>query len=164
MKIFILLVYKVFARALDVLNKFFNVPRLRHFREVIDVSAEEIMSGENGDSSARDGYRFRPFELRRIKHKRLVGPNKSKPYARSGHRVVCNDSALYCFGGFNPNMAVVNNDDGDASSLFQELWKYDFIRNEWTILMDPSNDLPQELASNAMTLHEDVLIVRITWT
>lgn len=166
MKIFILVVYKVFARVLDVLNKFFNVPRLRHLREVIDMSAEEIMSGEKECLSAADGsssscseYRFRPYELRRVNHKRKVGPNKSKPYARSGHRIVCSDSALYCFGGFNPNMAVVNDYDGDASSLFQELWKYDFIRNEWTILMDPSNDLPKELVSNAMILHGDLLIL-----
>lgn len=164
MKIFILLVYKVFARVLDILNRFFNVPRLRHLREIVDVSAEE-MSAENADSStslevsSRNEYCFRPFEMRRIKQKRLIGPKKSKPYARSGHRIVGNDSALYCFGGFNPNMAVVNNDDDETSSLFQELWKYDFIKNEWTLLMDPSNDLPQELASNAMILHEDVLIL-----
>lgn len=160
MRIFVLLVYKVIARVLDVLNKFFNVPRLRHLREVVDISAED-MSEENGDSVApettRSEYCFRPFEVRRIK--RLSGLKKSRPFPRSGHRIVCNDSALYCFGGFNPNMAVVNNDDDDASSLFQELWKYDLIRNEWTLLMDPSNDLPQELASNAMILHDDVLIV-----
>lgn len=163
MRIFILLVYKVFARILDVLNKFFNVPRLRHLREVVDVSAED-MSGENNNyyaaPDARDGYKFRPFEVKRIKHRGSINPGheKPRPYARSGHRIVCSDSALYCFGGFNPNMAVVNDDD-DASSLFQELWKYDLIKNKWTLIMDPSNDLPQELASNAMILHGDTLIV-----
>ncbi|XP_065077690.1 kelch domain-containing protein 10 homolog [Ochlerotatus camptorhynchus] len=160
MRIFILLVYKVFARILDVLNKFFNVPRLRHLREVVDVSAEDMSGENNSTAEAHDGYRFRPFEVKQIKHRSNTntGHEKSKPYARSGHRIVCSDSALYCFGGFNPNMAVVNDDD-DASSLFQELWKYDLLKNEWTLIMDPSNDLPQELASNAMILHGDTLIL-----
>lgn len=162
MRIFILLVYKIFALILDVLNKFFNVPRLRHLREVVDVIVED-MSGYTSSTTpeARDGYRFRPFEVKRIKHRsnNSTGHEKIRPHARSGHRVACSDSALYCFGGFNPNMASVNRDDDDASSLFQELWKYDLMKNEWTLIMDPSNDLPQELASNAMILHGDTLIL-----
>lgn len=55
-------------------------------------------------------------------------------------------------------MAVVNEDD-EASCLFQEVWKYDIIRKEWALLMGPDNDLPQELASNAMILQGDTLVV-----
>ncbi|XP_055629273.1 kelch domain-containing protein 10 homolog isoform X2 [Toxorhynchites rutilus septentrionalis] len=110
------------------------------------------------NSNAVSEYCFRPYEVKRIKYKKQAGYEKSRPYARSGHRIVCSDSAIYCFGGFNPNMAVMNDGD-EASCLFQELWKYDIVRNEWTLLMDSNNDLPQELASNAMIMHRNLLIV-----
>lgn len=163
MKILILLVYKFVARILDVLNKFFNVPKLRHLREVVDVSAENLedMSGEISSSAATNAveeFCFRPYEVKRVKYRCYTKNGRSRPYARSGHRIVCSDSAIYCFGGFNPNMAVVNDED-EASCLFQELWKFDIIRKEWVLLMGPNNDLPQELASNAMILQGDTLIV-----
>lgn len=166
MRILILLVYRFLARILDVLNKFFNVPKLRHFREIVDVSAENLEDMANCESRStptavsdpRQVFRFRPFELKRVKYKCSTKTGRTRPYARSGHRIVCSDSAIYCFGGFNPNMAVVNEDD-EASCLFQELWRYDIVRKEWTLVMGPNHDLPQELASNAMILQGDTLIV-----
>ncbi|XP_053685473.1 kelch domain-containing protein 10 homolog [Sabethes cyaneus] len=156
----VLLLYEFVACVLNILNKFFNVPRLQLLREIVDERAEnlEAMNNESKSSAALDAvkrYSFRPYELKRIKFKSYNKNGRSRPYARSGHRIVCNDSTIYCFGGFNPNMPEVN----EASCLFQELWKYDIIRKEWTLVMGPNNDLPQELASNAMILQGDTLVV-----
>ncbi|XP_058834378.1 kelch domain-containing protein 10 homolog [Topomyia yanbarensis] len=163
MKILILLFYKFLAEILDILNKFFNVPKLRNLREIVDAKAEQLedMSSDTALLTALDSvkvYIFRPYEVKRIKYKSYTKNGRSRPYARSGHRIVCNDSTIYCFGGFNPNMTEVNDDD-EASCLFQELWKFDIIRREWTLIMGPNNDLPQELASNAMLLQGDFLVV-----
>ncbi|XP_058463529.1 kelch domain-containing protein 10 homolog [Malaya genurostris] len=164
MKILLLLIYRFFGRILNILNKFFNASKLRHLREIVDAKAEylEDMSSETTSSIAFDatkGYIFRPYEIKRIKYKSYIKNGRSRPYARSGHRIVCDDSNIYCFGGFNPNMTEVNDDDDDASCLFQELWKFDVIKREWHLIMGPNNDLPQELASNAMLLQGDTLVV-----
>lgn len=164
MRIFVLLFYKFLARVLNFLNKFLNVPRLRHLeREVVELSAEE-MSSEASTAAGADSdqtFCFRPYEVKRVKYKSYTKNGRSRPFARSGHRIVCDDAAIYCFGGFNPNMAVVTDDDDDAGSrcLFQELWKYDIVRKEWSLVMGPNHMLPQELASNAMVLLGETLIV-----
>ncbi|XP_055607605.1 kelch domain-containing protein 10 homolog [Uranotaenia lowii] len=156
MKILILLLCRLLIRIVYFLNKFINVRKLQQFLEYLDA-CEELLEDMNSKSgSRRDSaigeYTFRPFEVKRIKHKKSSAG--STPYARSGHRIVCNDSAVFCFGGFNPV-----NDEDESSCLFQELWKFNMITKEWTLLMGASDDLPHELASNAMAMHGDNLII-----
>lgn len=108
-------------------------------------------------------YSFRPFELVKVEYKFYKGLyDKAKginsyPKPRSGHRIVCNDSDIYCFGGFNPDII-----DGRRRTafLFQELWKFDTFTKKWTLVYGPRADgMPEELASNAVYLKEDMIIV-----
>lgn len=49
-------------------------------------------------------YTFRPFELTRVDYKTYGSAAKGRginmyPKPRSGHRIVVNDSDIFCFGG-----------------------------------------------------------------
>lgn len=107
-------------------------------------------------------YTFRPYELVKVNYKSYKsffnnGINKY-PRPRSGHRIVCNDSDLYCFGGFNPN--VPNNSTGRTLYLFQELWRFDLFTKKWSLVYSPTDEgMPDELASNAVILKNNMLIV-----
>lgn len=48
-------------------------------------------------------YKFKPFQFTVLKKNN--DPLK-RPLARSGHRVVCNNSYLFSYGGFNPQTNV----------------------------------------------------------
>uniref|UniRef100_A0A2M4B211 Putative secreted protein n=1 Tax=Anopheles triannulatus TaxID=58253 RepID=A0A2M4B211_9DIPT len=155
MKILLLFIYRVLARIFDTVQRFIG-----GVRNVDDIDIERTRSRERKMAKRRFVYEFRPFEVCGIDYRNAPGtsdmaPARKYPNARSGHRIVCNDSAIYVFGGFNPNISQTrpgNNEDNGTSCLFQELWKYDTIRMEWTLLLDANNDLPLELASNAMRL------------
>lgn len=100
---------------------------------------------------------YRPFELRKLHYRRAH--EGDFPKQRSGHRLVCIGNNLYLFGGFNPNNTV-----GDVlNCLFRELWKFDLITHQWTLLLrgdgENSNPMPVELASHAMIRHGDRLII-----
>ncbi|KFB48395.1 AGAP005004-PA-like protein [Anopheles sinensis] len=174
MKIIQLLVYKLLARVLDTVNLFFNVRRLHYIREVIQVSVEVLVAQIHNESEAmakrRSVFAFRPFEVCDVDYRstasltpRGSGSGRKFPKARSGHRIVCSDSAIYCFGGFNPNNPTtqnVNNDHNrEDSCLFEELWKFDMVRKQWSLLLDSKDDLPIELASNAMLLYGDTIMI-----
>lgn len=96
---------------------------------------------------------FRPFDLVKIdcnndKYGNIV------PAARSGHRIVCNEGNMFCFGGFNPDYQRQG-----RQFLFHELWKFNKYREQWSLLLDSQSVMPRELASNAITLEGDVLMV-----
>lgn len=109
-------------------------------------------------------YTFRPYELVKVNYKGYKGKFgqgiNSYPRPRSGHRIVCNDSDLYCFGGFNPNIGERAR-GGRTMYLFQELWKFDLFTKKWNIVYSPTIEgMPEELASNAVILKNNMLIVR----
>ncbi|PSN30842.1 Kelch domain-containing protein 10 [Blattella germanica] len=106
-------------------------------------------------------YKFKPF----IFVKR--GPNVSNkcraPYARSGHRVVCDEKNLYSFGGYNPALSndtylIEDSVWQENRPLFKELWKYNFASRIWTRL-SCSGSIPNELASSAVLLKGGTMII-----
>lgn len=179
MRIFQLLVYKLLARAIDTVNRYFDVRRLHYIREVLEINIGTLVHQLNESSQTmakrKAIYAFRPFEVCDVDYRSSsssnggstsltsrLGTGRHFPKARSGHRIVCSDSSVYCFGGFNPNNSLArdgNHDQREDMYLFQELWKYDMIRKEWTLLLDSNNDLPAELASNAMLLCGETIMV-----
>lgn len=107
-------------------------------------------------------YIFRPYELVKVNYKCYDGlfdkGKNSYPKPRSGHRIVCNDSDLYCFGGFNPNRG--GHRTNRTMFLFQELWKFDLFTKKWNVVYSSSIEgMPEELASNAVILKNNMLIV-----
>lgn len=82
------------------------------------------------------------------------------PIGRSGHRIVCDSSNLYSFGGYNPTS---NNQDDELSQaafpLFQELWRFNFATLKWT-RYKARETIPCELASNAVVIIGNHLLVR----
>lgn len=104
-------------------------------------------------------YTFKPFVF--IKHD-VHGTER--PKGRSGHRIVCDHKNLYSYGGFNPCIADSDPDMRNDSTwmstkpLFKEVWKFNLVTQQWKLL--PGRDkMPNELASNAVILRNNILIV-----
>ena len=101
---------------------------------------------------------FKPFMF--MKHE-VNSAEKPKP--RSGHRIVCDEKNLYSYGGFNPSITPNDPDMrhdptwNRSRPLFKELWKFNFVHQFWKRI--PSKSMPDELASNAVVLRGDVLVV-----
>lgn len=105
-------------------------------------------------------YIFKPFHYQKI----IPNPDCKLPYPRSGHRIGADSSSLYSFGGYNPwmrNDLEEDHDDNEYYPLFQELWKFNFASKLW-IKYPNSHSLPNELASSALVLHGNVLMVFMT--
>lgn len=111
-------------------------------------------------SNETKGYKFRPFKYEEI----VPIHGTKKPFARSGHRIGADSSNFYSFGGYNP---LILHDESDAENddflensypLFQELWKFNFASKTW-LRYPNSETLPVELASNALLLHGNLLMV-----
>lgn len=102
-------------------------------------------------------YQFQPFKLRSIDYKSYDGLFDSGinmyPRPRSGHRIVCNDTDLFCFGGFNPVARTEN------SMMFQEFWRFNTLTKKWKLVFGTHDELPQELASHAMCMNGDTVVV-----
>lgn len=87
------------------------------------------------------------------------------PKARSGHRMVADDSGdLYSFGGFNVSVSA---DDGELSDdaewrkfkpLFQELWKFNWRTRRWKKLKT-TGDIPDKLVSHCMCYWNGKIII-----
>jgi len=106
-------------------------------------------------------YSFQPLRLVKCpyKDKHIAG---EFPLARSGHRIIASNSHLYSLGGYNPRSALAASRHGRCL-LFQELWSYNFATRTWKLELNADNasNMPVELASNALTIHNNVLIVSI---
>lgn len=106
-------------------------------------------------------YTFQPARLIKcqFKEKHSAG---GFPLARSGHRIIASKSHLYSLGGYNPRSALIAARRGRCL-LFQELWSYNFATNRWKLELNADNasNMPTELASNALAIHNNVLIVSI---
>lgn len=104
-------------------------------------------------------YMFKPFVIVRHRSRCL-----ERPKARSGHRIVCDHKNLYSYGGFNPCIADYDRDMRNdriwlaSKPLFKEIWKFNLATNQWKRLPGREN-LPDELASNAVILKGNALIV-----
>ena len=162
--IILILLFKLVICVLDFLDRIFEDRKLKYYREELDNRCESLQTVlDTKNNKMSDIYNFRPFEISKVTYKNQskisVKPTYPKP--RSGHRIVCSDSAIYCFGGFNPNLAVDQNDmeDGEATCLFQELWKYDIINKDWQLVLNSENELPMDLASNAMVMQGNTIMV-----
>lgn len=97
-------------------------------------------------------YKFRPFVYEMVAPRGVV-----VPLARSGHRVVADNSNLYSFGGYNP-LIDETEENTNSYPLFQELWRFNFAARTWTKICRQES-LPQELASNAVVRHGNHLMV-----
>lgn len=105
-------------------------------------------------------FRFKILSPEEIKPK-----SKLNPKARSGHRMVADESGdLYSFGGFNVKVSA---EDDELSSeeewkrfrpLFQELWKFDCRKNRW-IKLKNRGDVPDKLVSHCMCYWNDKIII-----
>lgn len=107
-------------------------------------------SGGRRKSRKLDGaiYEFRPFELQRVQYVNTA--SNTMPLPRSGHRIVSNDKNIYCFGGYNPD---------NAPRLFGEFWKFNKNTRVWELLLGPESYMPRELASNAVIMENNLLMV-----
>lgn len=117
----------------------------------------DCIQNQDGSSGI---YVFKPFRYQKV----IPNPDCKHPYPRSGHRVGADSANLYSFGGYNPwmrNDLEEGNDDDEFYPLFQELWKFNFASKHW-IKYPNSQSLPHELASSALVLHGNVLMVLIT--
>ncbi|KAK6644487.1 hypothetical protein RUM43_000754 [Polyplax serrata] len=104
-------------------------------------------------------YKFQPCVLQRLEPN---NKNCQLPKGRSGHRIVSDNSYVYSFGGFNPFLdddQHPNNDIFSEMKLFKELWRFNIACNEWEKLAHYTVSLPKELASNAVIMRGNTLIV-----
>ena len=106
-------------------------------------------------------YSFQPYVLKKINYKCYKGlfdrGINTYPAPRSGHRIVCNDSDIFCFGGFNPNLNA-----GGQQYLFHELWRFDTFTKKWRLVFGSQFEgMPNESASNAVHLKDDMVIASV---
>ncbi|XP_055838665.1 kelch domain-containing protein 10 homolog [Episyrphus balteatus] len=137
-----------------------------------DLSEDSSTSGDSSSSSStnnssdddmdtmmmldRDEYVFKAYDLVKINYK--LQKSEEFPVSRSGHRIIASDGHLYSLGGYNPRSARAAARHGRCL-LFQELWSYNFATKKWNLLMDSqTRNMPQELASNALAIHNNLLI------
>ncbi|XP_055316110.1 kelch domain-containing protein 10 homolog [Sitodiplosis mosellana] len=102
-------------------------------------------------------YEFRPFLVTRCEYKSYAKATSIGrginyiPKPRSGHRVVANETDLFSFGGYNPNI---------ENKLLPELLKFNFLTQKWSIVFSSkSSNMPQESVSNALTLKDNCLVL-----
>lgn len=115
-----------------------------------------------GNRKSTDEYAFKPFHLEKI----APAPSKNKlcrnPLPRSGHRIVCDDTNLYSFGGYNPLVTQYRGQYDDLAvnsfPLFRELWKFNYATKTWK-RYGGGESLPTELASNAVIREGNYLMV-----
>lgn len=108
-------------------------------------------------SSSQD-YIFEPFKVTEVKFR-----GSEVPRPRSGHRIVCDDVNIYCFGGYNPVLPLNSIQRVDPTwsphrPLFKELWSYCIATRKWKQHKVVQN-MPEELASNAMCMNGRYLMV-----
>lgn len=111
-------------------------------------------------NSSRKDYIFEPFKVTKVKCRGF-----GRPRPRSGHRIVCDDVNIYCFGGYNPSLPLTNipRDNPTWSPerpLFKELWSFSIASRKWKQHKVVEN-MPEELASNAMCMNGRYLMVSI---
>ncbi|XP_032680458.1 kelch domain-containing protein 10 homolog [Odontomachus brunneus] len=111
------------------------------------------------DEEVKNMYVFEPYVI--VEHET---DGQERPKARSGHRIACDHRNLYSYGGFNPCVSDTDPDMRDdptwiiSKPLFKELWRFNLASERWRRL--PAQEtMPNELASNAMILRGNILMV-----
>ena len=130
---------------------------IRNFRRM------HTMFMKRQQSQKKPLYSFQPLRLIQCHYKNRHD-RWEYPIARSGHRIIASESHLYSLGGYNPKRPT-NVMRRDTCILFQELWSYNFASNKWKLLQNADNShMPRELASNALVIYDNVLIVSIFYS
>lgn len=122
----------------------------------------KMCTNENGRNKPVYNYEFKPFKYEKI----TPSPGTKLPIPRSGHRIGADAANFYSFGGYNPEVTSdpeYGNDQEDdyyvqSYPLFRELWKFNYASKRWTKFCN-RDSLPMELASNALVLHRNILMV-----
>ncbi|XP_017092641.2 kelch domain-containing protein 10 homolog [Drosophila bipectinata] len=124
----------------------------------LDVFLGQHPSESQGQLLVKPQYAFQPLRLVKCQFRNKHFPG-GFPLARSGHRIIASSSHLYSLGGYNPRSALVASRRGRCL-LFQELWSFNFATSTWKLELNADNasNMPVELASNALTIHNNVLI------
>ncbi|CAH0701668.1 unnamed protein product [Spodoptera exigua] len=110
-------------------------------------------------TSRRKDYIFEPFKVTEVKYRGFDNPRP-----RSGHRIACDDTNVYCFGGYNPSLPPLpdrvreNPTWTPAQPLFKELWSFSIASRKWKHHRVTEN-MPEELASNAMCMNGKYLMI-----
>ncbi|KAM3963037.1 scruin like at the midline [Aphomia sociella] len=113
-----------------------------------------------GVKPSETDYVFEPFKVTEVKYRSSF---LSNPRPRSGHRIVCDDTNIYCFGGYNPVLPIacldIENPTWTPSvPLFKELWSFSLATRKWK-KHDLLESMPEELASNAMCMHGKYIMI-----
>lgn len=77
-------------------------------------------------------------------------------FVDSGHRICCDDSRVYVFGGYNFD------EDSDAHNLYREILSYNFNTKHWAEVNDFEDEpeyFPDELASSSMSMYGSSLVI-----
>lgn len=113
------------------------------------TNTEIVMEGDKKE------FIFKPFKVCKVVYK-----SRTRPRARSGHRIVCDDENIYCFGGYNPALRVRGDESWSPQRpLFRELWSFSIANRTWT--EHSIENMPDELASIAMCMYGKNLMVII---
>lgn len=75
------------------------------------------------------------------------------PHPRSGHRAVATESDLWIWGGYYPSI------QGQPERMFQELWRFNFALQRWTLEKTTGDGPTLTLASHSMCLYRNLLLV-----
>ncbi|KAK9873140.1 hypothetical protein WA026_021375 [Henosepilachna vigintioctopunctata] len=135
------------------------------FRSILQGLIAFLNMCTNVEDSIDPNEKFKEYKFQPYKYEEIV-PNKTSkiPQPRSGHRIAADSVNFYSFGGYNPLLMQndANNEENrhliDSYPLFQELWKFNFASKSWSRYPN-SLSLPVELASNAVLLHRNLLMV-----
>ncbi|CRK98133.1 CLUMA_CG011501, isoform A [Clunio marinus] len=97
-------------------------------------------------------FKFRPYEL----VQEFYNKGCFEPGPRSGHRMCCDESNLFVYGGYNFESA------SDSHNLYKEILSYNFVSRKWRKVNTNSNlddKCPDELASSSMIMFGNTLVV-----
>lgn len=131
-----------------ILNQDEKIIRLKRWKKSKKWAKDDLMM-----------YTFKPYKMVPLKYDK----NLKYPAARSGHRIICTESNIYLLGGFNPEMASIARPA--AACLFTEFWKYNIATRKWELLVDrKTKNMPRELASNAIVMYRNAVIVSIMYS
>ncbi|XP_063238402.1 kelch domain-containing protein 10 [Bacillus rossius redtenbacheri] len=113
------------------------------------------------EEDGMDVFRFCPLSFAEVRPR----GRQARPMPRSGHRLVCDGSDLYLFGGFCPRLSPQHASQMDADPvwaesrpLFKELWRFNMAAREWRRLPCEAS-LPRELASSAACMRGGVVFL-----
>lgn len=103
-------------------------------------------------------YAFKPLHI--VLREKCDG--NTGPKARSGHRIVSDESNVYSYGGFNPsiNDPDMSNDKvwNENKPLFKELWRFNISTHTWR-KCEGTEEMPKQLISNAIVMQGSTLFV-----